>query len=171
MKHICQDNSSLTSRVQGETRRTFAAIRAVCVDAGATALTDTTVELALVDVRAVLAVHLCVALGALAEGVVADLAWAAPGHADRAATFRAQGHSRQIVLATTVHHLGPAGASPIVWNRLEHCLYLYISYSFAISWSFRCCSAMANGSYPCRCGRCCRGCTPVNTRTRRRPGC
>lgn len=46
--------------------------------------------------------------------MIADLAGAAPGHPDRAAALRAQGQFRQVVLAATVYHLGPAGAPPIV---------------------------------------------------------
>lgn len=53
---------SLTCWIQGETRWTFAAIRAVRVDAGATTLTYTVVEFALVDIRATLAVRFRVAL-------------------------------------------------------------------------------------------------------------
>lgn len=81
----------LTRRVQSETGRALAAIRALRVNARAATLADAAVELALVDVRAALAVHLRVALRALAERVIADLARAAPGHSDRAAALRAQG--------------------------------------------------------------------------------
>lgn len=104
----------LTCRVQGETWWTFAAIRAVRVDASAATLADSAVELAFVDVLATLAVHLRVALRTFAESVIADFARTAPSHSDRATTLRAQRHSRQIVLAATVHHLGPAGAPTII---------------------------------------------------------
>lgn len=46
--------------------------------------------------------------------MVAELAGASPGDTHRAATFRLQRQPRQIVLASTVYHLGPAGASPVV---------------------------------------------------------
>lgn len=46
--------------------------------------------------------------------MVAELAGATPGDTHRAATLRLQRQSRQIVLASTVYHLGPTGASPVV---------------------------------------------------------
>lgn len=73
---------SLTCCIQGETRRTFATIRAIRVNTSASTLTDTTVEFTLVDVRAALAIHFRVALRTFAQSVVADFARAAPGHTD-----------------------------------------------------------------------------------------
>lgn len=84
----------LTCRVQGETRRTLATVRAIRINAGAAALTDSAVEFAFVDVRAALAVHFRVALRAFAESVIAYLARATPGHSYRTAALRAQGRSR-----------------------------------------------------------------------------
>lgn len=105
--------SLLTRRVQGKARWAFASIRTVGINAS-TAFADSGVELALVDVRATFAVHFCVALRALAEGVIADFARTAPSHADRTAALRTQGQSWQIVLAAAVYYFGPAGASSIV---------------------------------------------------------
>jgi len=103
----------LTCRVQGETRRAVAPIRAVGVNAS-TAFADSAVELAFVDIRATFTVDFRVALRALAEGVITDFTRTAPSHADRATALRTQGQSWQIVLAATVYHLRPAGPSSIV---------------------------------------------------------
>lgn len=72
----------LTRCIQSEARGTLATIRAVCVDASTASLANPAVELTFIDVCAALAIHLRITLGTLAEGMVTDLARAAPGYSD-----------------------------------------------------------------------------------------
>lgn len=84
-------HSGLTCRVQSQSRWALATVRAVGVDAGATALADTAVQFALVHVDALFAAEFRVPFGALAESVVADLAGTSPSNADGTAALRLQG--------------------------------------------------------------------------------
>lgn len=77
--------------VQSQSRWALATVRAVGVDAGATALADTAVQFALVHVDALFAAEFRVPFGALAESVVADLAGTSPSNADGTAALRLQG--------------------------------------------------------------------------------
>lgn len=100
--------------VQRQSRRAGAGEGSLRVDADAAALADARVQVALVDVRARLAVHFGVADRAVALDRVAHLARTAPGQADRAAALGFQRQTGQVVLAPAVHHFGPARTFAVI---------------------------------------------------------
>ncbi len=103
-----------SSLVECQTRRTSARERSLRVDANTTAFANARVQIAFVDVRARLAVHLSVADGAVALDRVTHFARASPCQPDGTTTFRFKGESREVVFAAAVNHFGPARSFTII---------------------------------------------------------
>ena len=101
--------------VQCQTGRASASEGTFRVDTDSAAFANARIQIAFVNVRASLAVHLGVTDRAVAFDRVAHFAWASPCQADRATTFGFQRQSREVVFATAVHHFGPARSFAVIY--------------------------------------------------------